>query len=78
MRRGRAAEIARGATVDVGDVTPRFPPPGRFAPGLADRAMHRRTRVEATAGTKEPVALPHCPEGVGALCRSAAVMARTR
>ncbi|WP_257585301.1 MULTISPECIES: diguanylate cyclase [unclassified Streptomyces] len=57
MRRGQAAEIARGATVDVGDVTTRFLLygllPGWFAPGLADWAMHRRTRIEDTAGTKE-------------------------
>ncbi|MFF5408066.1 hypothetical protein ACFY8K_31395 [Streptomyces misionensis] len=58
MRRGRAAEIEQGAAADAGDVTTRFPPlPGWFAPGLADRAMHRRTRVEDTAGTKEsPIA----------------------
>ncbi|WP_244174945.1 hypothetical protein [Streptomyces misionensis] len=57
MRRGQAAEIARGATVDVGDVTTRFLPcgllPGWCAPGLADWATHRRTRVEDTAGLKE-------------------------
>ncbi|MCZ0205688.1 diguanylate cyclase [Streptomyces achromogenes] len=54
---GQAAEIARGATVDVGEVTTRFLLygllPGWFVPGLADWAMHRRTRIEDTSGTKE-------------------------
>jgi hypothetical protein len=57
MRRDQAAEIAQGATVDVGDATTRFLLygllPGWFVPGLADWAMHRRTRIEDTAGTKE-------------------------
>ncbi|CAM5356665.1 hypothetical protein [Streptomyces canus] len=58
MNRGRAAEIsATGATVDVGDVTTRYLLygllPGWFVPGLADWVMHRRTRIEDTAGTKE-------------------------
>ncbi|WP_416481848.1 diguanylate cyclase [Streptomyces sp. CL12] len=57
MNEGQAARIARGATVDVGDVTTRFLLygllPGWFVPGLADWAMHRRTRIEDTAGTKE-------------------------
>ncbi|MFG2353104.1 diguanylate cyclase [Streptomyces sp. NPDC048521] len=57
MSRDQAAEIARDATVDVGDVTTRFLLygllPGWFLPGLADWAMHRRTRIEDTAGTKE-------------------------
>ncbi|GGS95588.1 MULTISPECIES: diguanylate cyclase [Streptomyces] len=57
MSRDQAAEIARGATVDVGDVTTRFLLygllPGWFLPGLADWAMHRRTRIEDTTGTKE-------------------------
>ncbi|MBL1083862.1 diguanylate cyclase [Streptomyces actinomycinicus] len=57
MSRDQAAEIARGATVDVGDATTRFLLygllPGWFAPGLADWAMHRRTRIEDTTGTKE-------------------------
>ncbi|MFK4104679.1 diguanylate cyclase [Streptomyces sp. NPDC019531] len=58
MNRGRAAEIsATGATVDVGDVTTRYLLygllPSWFVPGLADWVMHRRTRIEETAGTKE-------------------------
>jgi hypothetical protein len=57
VSRGQAAEIARGATVDVGDVTTRFLLygllPGWFVPGLADWVMHKRTRIEDTAGTKE-------------------------
>ncbi|MET8943594.1 diguanylate cyclase [Streptomyces sp. NPDC004542] len=63
--RGQAAEIAAtGVTVDVGDARTRYLLygllPGWFVPGLADWAMHRpdwamhgRTRVEDTAGTKE-------------------------
>ncbi|MET8772721.1 diguanylate cyclase [Streptomyces sp. NPDC004658] len=57
MSQDQAADIARGATVDVGDATTRFLLygllPGWFVPGLADWAMHRRTRIEDTAGTKE-------------------------
>ncbi|MFI7500046.1 diguanylate cyclase [Streptomyces sp. NPDC049687] len=59
MSRGdRAAQIAAtGATVDVGDATTRYLLygllPSWFVPGLADWAMHRRTRIEDTAGTKE-------------------------
>ncbi|MEU6592467.1 diguanylate cyclase [Streptomyces sp. NPDC046881] len=57
MSGGQAAEIARGTTVDVGDATTRFLLygllPGWFVPGLADWAMHRRTRIEDTAGTRE-------------------------
>ncbi|AKN73605.1 MULTISPECIES: hypothetical protein [Streptomyces] len=57
MRRDQAAEIAQGTTADVSDVTTRFLLygllPGWFLPGLADWAMHRRTRIEDTAGTKE-------------------------
>ncbi|MEU0006793.1 diguanylate cyclase [Streptomyces sp. NPDC006314] len=57
MSRDQAAEIARDATVDVGDATTRFLLygllPGWFVPGLADWAMHRHTRIEETAGTKE-------------------------
>jgi hypothetical protein len=58
MARDQAAEIsASGVTVDVGDVTTRYLLygllPSWFAPGLADWVMHRRTRIEETAGTKE-------------------------
>ncbi|MEU6552015.1 diguanylate cyclase [Streptomyces sp. NPDC046915] len=58
MSRGQAAEIAAtGVTVDVGDATTRYLLygllPGWFVPGLADWVMHRRTRIEDTAGTKE-------------------------
>ncbi|QTE02089.1 diguanylate cyclase [Streptomyces cyanogenus] len=57
MSGGQAAEIARDTTVDVGDATTRFLLygllPGWFVPGLADWAMHRRTRIEDTAGTRE-------------------------
>lgn len=57
-RRDRAAEIAAtGTSVDVGDATTRYLLygllPSWFVPGLADWAMHRRTRIEDTAGTKE-------------------------
>ncbi|MEU2927021.1 diguanylate cyclase [Streptomyces sp. NPDC007251] len=59
MRRGQAAEIAQGAAVDADVATTRFLLygllPGWFAPGLADWAMHRRTRIEETVGTKESV-----------------------
>lgn len=70
LRRGRAAEIsATGAKVDVRDVTTRYLLygllPGWFVPGLADWAMHRRSRIEDTAGTKESLILPHCLKGVG-------------
>jgi hypothetical protein len=58
MSRDQAAEIsATGVTVDVGDVTTRYLLygllPGWFVPGLADWVMHRRSRIEDTAGTKE-------------------------
>ncbi|MFF7352386.1 diguanylate cyclase [Streptomyces filipinensis] len=57
MSRGQAAEIAHGADVDADVATTRFLLygllPGWFLPGLADWAMHRRTRIEETAGTKE-------------------------
>ncbi len=56
--RDQAAEIsASGVTVDVGDATTRYLLygllPSWFAPGLADWVMHRRTRIEETAGLKE-------------------------
>ncbi|WP_317446301.1 diguanylate cyclase [Streptomyces collinus] len=58
MTRRQAAEIAAaGRTVDVGEATTRFLLygllPGWFVPGLADWALHRRTRIEDTSGTKE-------------------------
>lgn len=57
MSQDQATVVARGATVDVGDATTRFLLygllPGWFVPGLADWVMHRRTRIEDTAGTKE-------------------------
>ncbi|MBT2418708.1 diguanylate cyclase [Streptomyces sp. ISL-22] len=58
MGRDQAAEIsASGVTVDVGDATVRYLLygllPSWFVPGLADWWMHRRTRIEETAGTKE-------------------------
>ncbi|MGV9453523.1 diguanylate cyclase [Streptomyces sp. NPDC003635] len=58
MGRDQAAEItASDVTVDVGDATVRYLLygllPGWFLPGLADWVMHRRTRIEETAGTKE-------------------------
>ncbi|MGW2425147.1 diguanylate cyclase [Streptomyces sp. NPDC001709] len=57
MRRGQAAEIARDAGCDVDVATTRFLLygllPGWFVPGLADWVMHRHTRIEDTAGTKE-------------------------
>lgn len=58
MTRDQAAEIsASGVDVDVGDATVRYLLygllPSWFAPGLADWWMHRRTRIEETAGTKE-------------------------
>ncbi|MGW7817842.1 diguanylate cyclase [Streptomyces puniciscabiei] len=57
MRRSQAVDIARGAGVDVEVATTRFLLygllPGWFVPGLADWLMHRRTRIEDTAGTKE-------------------------
>lgn len=70
MTRGRAADIAAGTrTVDVADVTTRYLLygllPGWFVPGLADWAMHRRTRIEDTAGTKESLILPHCQKRGG-------------
>jgi len=58
VSRDQAAEIsAAGVKVDVGDVTTRYLLygllPGWFVPGLADWVMHRRSRIEDTAGTKE-------------------------
>ncbi|ELS57757.1 hypothetical protein [Streptomyces viridochromogenes] len=58
MGRDQAAEIsASGVTVDVGDATVRYLLygllPSWFVPGVADWWMHRRTRIEETAGTKE-------------------------
>ncbi|MGW1956009.1 diguanylate cyclase [Streptomyces sp. NPDC001920] len=58
MSRDQAAEIsATGVTTDVGDATVRYLLygllPSWFVPGLADWVMHRRTRIEETAGTKE-------------------------
>ncbi|MFF5476507.1 diguanylate cyclase [Streptomyces sp. NPDC012935] len=58
MSRDRAGAIsAYGATVDVSDATVRYLMygllPSWFAPGLADWWMHRRTRIEETAGPKE-------------------------
>ncbi|WP_039934102.1 hypothetical protein [Streptomyces viridochromogenes] len=48
---------ATGVTVDVGDATTRYLLygllPSWFVPGVADWVMHRRTRIEETAGTKE-------------------------
>lgn len=61
MSRDQAAEVrASGAGgVDVGEVTTRYLLygllPSWFVPGLADWVMHRRTRIEDTAGTKESV-----------------------
>ncbi|MGW5282131.1 diguanylate cyclase [Streptomyces collinus] len=54
----QAAQIAATAgTVDVGEATTRFLLygllPGWFVSGLADWALHRRTRIEDTSGTKE-------------------------
>ncbi|KUO05925.1 hypothetical protein [Streptomyces caeruleatus] len=56
--RSQAAEISTsGVTVDVGDATVRYLLygllPSWFAPGVADWWMHRRTRIEETAGVKE-------------------------
>ncbi|MGI3197723.1 diguanylate cyclase [Streptomyces sp. GLT-R25] len=58
MSRDQAAAIsATAVSVDVGDVTTRYLLygllPSWFVPGLADWVMHRRTRIEDTAGTKE-------------------------
>ncbi|MFI6012424.1 diguanylate cyclase [Streptomyces sp. NPDC051243] len=58
MSRDQAAEISpSGATVDVGEATTRYLLygllPSWFVPGVADWWMHRRTRIEETAGTKE-------------------------
>lgn len=58
MSRDQPAGISTGGgTVDVGDATTRYLLygllPSRFVPGLADWAMHRRSRIEDTAGTKE-------------------------
>ncbi len=56
--RDQAAEISSsGVTVDVGDATVRYLLygllPSWFVPGVADWWMHRRTRIEETAGVKE-------------------------
>ncbi|GAA3986479.1 diguanylate cyclase [Streptomyces sp. NBC_01352] len=56
--RDQATKIAAsGTVVDVGETTTRYLLygllPGWFVPGLADWVMHRRTRIEDTAGTKE-------------------------
>jgi hypothetical protein len=66
----QAKEIsASGVTGDVGDATTRYLLygllPSWFVPGVADWVMHRRTRIEETAGTKESLILPHCLKGVG-------------
>lgn len=58
MGHDRATELSpTGVTVDVGDATTRYLLygllPSWFAPGIADWLMHRRTRIEETAGTKE-------------------------
>ncbi|WP_328409099.1 diguanylate cyclase [Streptomyces violaceus] len=58
MSTDQAKEIsASGVTVDVGDATTRYLLygllPSWFVPGVADWVMHRRTRIEETAGTKE-------------------------
>ncbi|GHE56966.1 diguanylate cyclase [Streptomyces capitiformicae] len=58
MTRDQAAEIsATSHSVDVGEVTTRYLLygllPSWFVPGVADWMMHRRTRIEETAGTKE-------------------------
>jgi hypothetical protein len=58
MSHDRTARVSSyGATVDVGDATTRYLLygllPSWFAPGLADWVMHRRTRIQDTAGTKE-------------------------
>ncbi|WP_405728402.1 diguanylate cyclase [Streptomyces sp. NBC_00028] len=60
MSRDQAARIsASGTTVDVGEATTRYLLygllPSWFVPGLADWVMHRRTRIEDTAGIKESV-----------------------
>ncbi|WP_412775329.1 hypothetical protein [Streptomyces violaceus] len=70
MSTDQAKEIsASGVTVDVGDATTRYLLygllPSWFVPGVADWVMHRRTRIEETAGTKESLILPHSPKGVG-------------
>ncbi|MCD9877170.1 diguanylate cyclase [Streptomyces guryensis] len=70
MSGDQAAETsATGVKVDVGDVTTRHLLygllPGWIVPGLADRVMHRRSRIEDTAGSKESLILPHCLEGAG-------------
>ncbi|GGW94098.1 hypothetical protein GCM10010383_24560 [Streptomyces lomondensis] len=70
MSIGQAKEIGvTGVTVDVGDATTRYLMygllPSWFVPGVADWVMHRRTRIEETAGTKESLILPHCLKGVG-------------
>ncbi|MCX5330243.1 MULTISPECIES: diguanylate cyclase [unclassified Streptomyces] len=71
MSRDQATEVrvASAGGVDVGEVTTRYLLygllPSWFVPGLADWMMHRRTRIEGTAGTKESVILPHCSKSVG-------------
>ncbi|MDQ0597788.1 hypothetical protein QF037_002133 [Streptomyces canus] len=61
MSRDQAMEVRATSAggVDVGEVTTRYLLygllPSWFVPGLADWMMHRRTRIEDTAGTKESV-----------------------
>ena len=61
MSRDQAPEVRATSSggVDVGEVTTRYLLygllPSWFVPGLADWMMHRRTRIEDTAGTKESV-----------------------
>ncbi|KKD08197.1 hypothetical protein [Streptomyces sp. WM6386] len=61
MSRDQATEVRATSAggVDVGEVTTRYLLygllPSWFVPGLADWMMHRRTRIEDTAGTKESV-----------------------
>lgn len=55
--RSRRPVRTGGPVVDTADAARRFLLwgllPGWFVPGLADWVMHRRTRIEDTAGTKE-------------------------
>ncbi|MFF7160220.1 diguanylate cyclase [Streptomyces sp. NPDC008086] len=70
MSRDQATEISgSGVTEDIGDATVRYLLygllPGWFVPGVADWWMHRRTRIQETAGVKESLILPRCLKGVG-------------